>query len=166
MKEEKNLFKVFSSIADYFTYDLIEIAIKPRQTVLIFNGAYLMDKDLKQLLDITKGANQGFLYSEENIMHYALDYNEDETIPKISQPFINVLKEISEKVCACPILEFVVSDKYIKMYLDKRDLTVDDLTKYEEIFGFPNEGTLMLHTQRPYLLFVNTEYDLKGEEND
>lgn len=161
-----NLYDVFKKIDDKFTYDLIEISVKPRNTTLIFKGAYLMDVDLKELISMTEKANQGFVYVEDETIHYAINYNEDESIPEVSLPFIKILEEISERVCACPILEFIISDKYIKMFLDKRDLTVTDLLEYEDIFGEHSNGTLMLHTQRPYLLFVNAHYDIDGEEND
>lgn len=162
---ETSLYKIFEEINDKFKYDMIEISVKPRQIVLMFKGTYLMKDDLTELVKMTEKANNGFLYSEEGGLCYAIDYNEDESVPDISLPFLDILKEISERVCACPILEFVISDKYIKMFLDKRDLTVTDLLEYEDIFGENSNGTLMLHAQRPYLLFVNAHYDI-GDEND
>lgn len=161
---KKKVFKDFDEINNLFASDLIEISFKVGQVILMFNGAYLNNDDLRILTQITQRTN-AVLFSEENVLHYAIDYNEETNIPEIPSSFMEILDEIRERVCKCPILEFVVSDKYLKLYLDKKDLSVTDLLEYEDIFHFQGEGTLMLHVQRPYLLFINTDYDI-GEEDD
>ena len=76
--------------------------------------------------------------------------------------FRQIIEELSKTVCACPALEFVVSDNYIKCYIDKPNIVLSDLIKINKIFDA--DGILELNGQRAYVLFVRTE--LPAEVNN
>ena len=126
---------------------------------------FLKKNDIIPLRDLNRGwwtevsDNPYFVIAEENP---AIILPFKEKYPTFSNnPFLTLNKliiEISETICKCPALEIVFSGQYLKCYLDKPGLTTEDLKSYERIFD--SEGTLELHGQRPYLLFINE--DLTG----
>ena len=69
-----------------------------------------------------------------------------------------VINELSKTVCSCPALEFVLSDTYLKCYIDKPNIPLQDIAKLDKIFD--SRGILELSGQRPYVLYVKGDaYD-------
>ena len=73
-------------------------------------------------------------------------------------PFLKTIEDFAEKICTCPSLEFVITGQYMKCFLDKPGLRVEDLNHYEEILNAKGKGELELHPQRAYLFFINSSY--------
>ena len=73
------------------------------------------------------------------------------------QVLYDTIHYAADNICKCPALEIVFSNQYIKCYLDKPGLTLDDVSKYEVMFRC--KGTLELFGQRPYLLLINDVFE-------
>jgi len=69
--------------------------------------------------------------------------------------FKAVIEELAKTVCACPALEFVISGSFIKCFLDKPNILLEDVAKLDTIFD--SKGVLELNGQRPYVLYVRDE---------
>ena len=155
------LFEEFKQINEKLELDLLEISVRKHQISYIFAGSTIGLQDIETLTCLTQNYNirQSYLVvQEENFVIFTFERWEDE-----KSPFKKYIIEIGEKVCQCPALEFVVSNQYIKCFLDKGGLTVDDLVAYEKIMGV--SGTLEMAPPRPYMLFINENYYL-GELDD
>lgn len=159
-----NLFEAYNKISKIFSDNLIEISVKRHQITLEFNEKVVTLNNLNQFYEKSpKLKKDSFIASNEDSLFLACqlgdEFLEDKENQGLFTDFISITDEIFEKVCKCPVFEFVISDKYLKMYLDKQGLTTSDLETYESIFKNEGEGTLELHAQRPYLLFVNLSFE-------
>ncbi len=158
------LFEAYNKISEIFNKNLLEISVKRTQITLEFSEKVIAFEDISNFyensLDIQ---DNSFITSMDESLFLVCELSEDVLNDKEKQgvfsEFISITDDIFEKVCKCPIFEFIVSDKYIKMYLDKNGLTVSDLETYEDIFKEKGQGTLEIHGQRPYLLFVNLNFE-------
>lgn len=163
------LFKSFNEIAAIFDDSLTEISVARHRISLEFMEKMIPLYSINKFYDKAPDVkDKSFLAVNEDILFLVCELEESVLENKekqgLFQTFIKVTDEIFEKVCKCPVFEFVISDKYIKIYLDKQGLTTEDLEAYEEIFELKGEGTLELHAQRPYLLFVNIDFN-EGDSN-
>lgn len=88
-------------------------------------------------------------------MHLIIEINSDEPKAPLSMfnTFVQVIRFLADKVCKCPSLEFAISGQYLKFYLDKPGITLEELTIVEQLFN--SKCTLELGIQRPYILFIN-----------
>ena len=151
----KDLFNEIDELKKMIQSDFVEISVKQHQIDVIFKkGEPLYLKDLNELyirMNIGLETKEPYIVSFEDEIHYIIP---DIQVSEETQPYIfmKVIQKLAEHICQCPSLEYVVSSFYVKCYLDKPGLYVEDLKKYDEIMG--NNGTLELHTQRPYLLYV------------
>lgn len=165
-----DLFNSFKSINEILEGELLEISVRRHQISYIFGGNSIGLKDIKTLIDTMKKyeINSSYLtVQDDNYVFITFEgwYKNSETDGRyIDNVFKMYIDEIADKICTCPALEFVVSAQYIKCFLDKGGLTVDDLSSYEELMGA--KGSLELTPQRPYLLFINENYYLEEETND
>lgn len=159
----KQLFDSFNQISEIFNNNVVEISVKRHQISLELNQKTILLQDIDKFYNQVKVLQDSFIATNEDSLFIVCGLSEgvleDTDMQGLFKDFISVTEEIFEKVCKCPVFEFVVSDKYIKIYLDKQGLTTEDLNAYEEIFQLKGEGTLELHPQRPYLLFVNTNIE-------
>lgn len=159
----KQLFDSFNQISEIFNNNVVEISVKRHQISLELNQKTILLQDIDKFYNQVKVLQDSFIATNEDSLFIVCGLSEgvleDTEMQGLFKDFISVTEEIFEKVCKCPVFEFVVSDKYIKIYLDKQGLTTEDLNAYEEIFQLKGEGTLELHPQRPYLLFVNTNIE-------
>ena len=158
------LFKSFNEIAVIFGDSLAEISIARHRISLEFQEKMLLLQNINSFYEkMPEVKENSFFAVNEDILYLVCELNEavlqDKEKQGLFKSFIEATDEVFERVCKCPVFEFVVSDKYIKIYLDKQGLTNEDLEAYEDIFKLKGEGTLELHAQRPYLLFVNIEFE-------
>lgn len=159
-----NLFKTFKKISELFDDNITEISVKRHQIALEFNEKAILLHSLNQFYkESPKFKEDSFIASNEGSLFLVCQISEDVLNDSEKQglfkDFISITDEIFDKVCKCPVFEFVLTDKYLKMYLDKQGLTTKDLETYESIFKEEGEGTIELHAQRPYLLFVNINFE-------
>lgn len=152
------LFNEFKKISERLELELLEISVRQHQISYIFAGSTIGLQDIETLTCITQQYNvrQSYLLTaqEENFIICTFEKWEDE-----NSPFKKYIMKIAENVCQCPALEFVVCGQYVKCFLDKGGLTVDDLVAYEKVMG--TSGTLEMTPPRPYMLFINENYYLE-----
>lgn len=157
------LFEAYNKISKIFNDNLIEISVRRHEITLEFDEKIVLLDNINHFYKKSPITEGSFIASNEDSLFLVCklddDILEDKEKQGLFKDFISITNEIFEKVCKCPVFEFIISDKYIKMYLDKQGLTTSDLEAYETIFKEEGEGTLELHVQRPYLLFVNVNFE-------
>jgi len=157
------LFEAYNKISKIFNDNLIEISVRRHEITLEFDEKIVLLDNINHFYEKSPIKEGSFIASNEDSLFLVCKLDDDILENKEKQglfkDFISITNEIFEKVCKCPVFEFIISDKYIKMYLDKQGLTTSDLEAYETIFKEEGEGTLELHVQRPYLLFVNVNFE-------
>lgn len=157
------LFEAYNKISKIFNDNLIEISVRRHEITLEFDEKIVLLDNINHFYKKSPIKEGSFIVSNEDSLFLVCklddDILEDKEKQGLFKDFISITNEIFEKVCKCPVFEFIISDKYIKMYLDKQGLTTSDLEAYETIFKEEGEGTLELHVQRPYLLFVNVNFE-------
>lgn len=142
--------------------DLTEISVVDKEIALVFvntnvfninNGIGLLVEDplIKNDVDVYLATD------DKNMRIYVTGYNES-TSKSAFHTFIKVFNKVSDIICTCPMLEYAISPLYLKIYLDKPGLSVQQLIELEEFFNA--KCTLELHN-RPYALFI-----LDGVLND
>ena len=122
--------------------------------ILFKKDVPLYIQDLNKILariQVAHEFDKPYVITFEEEVHYIIPNIQDikNTKPHV---FMKVIREMAEEICQCPSLEFVVSPFYVKCYLDKPGLYLEDVQKYDDILK--DNGTLELHTQRPYMLYV------------
>ena len=150
----EKLFSDFKKINDICSNDLVEISVKQHQITLMFDTSLLYFSGIEKLPYLSNGFITTFgdnLFITIEVTESTKEIYKEEYYKN----FFDVIRIFAEKICQCPSLEYVVSNQYIKCFLDKTNLTVNDLKTYEDVLGA--EGQLELHPQRAYLLFINTE---------
>lgn len=65
----------------------------------------------------------------------------------------DIMSSIADCICQCPSLEMTVTDQYAKVYLDKPNIKVKDISELDTVMGA--EGTLQTGEQRAYVLYLN-----------
>lgn len=148
--------------------NILEISIRQGQIVIIFEKDLISLNAFKDLSKMAiqktsstllpKYASIGFIGENTALVINTNSLQSDQF------HFSNVFKVLHEaieyaanNICKCPALEIVFSDQYIKCYLDKPGITLDDIEKYEKMFNL--KGTLELFGQRPYLLLINDNFE-------
>ncbi len=161
MKTKDKLFNVFNGLrGDLEENSILEISVKQDQISLLLKEPMLNFKDFSIINDyIEKGDVYTILTQEQ--LYVMID--DPVFSEKTSSPFaylMQIIQKMAEEICTCPVLEYSVTDTYIKCFLDKPGLKIDDLHKYEEILEVVDDAELELHTQRPYLLFINMNQNI------
>lgn len=160
VKMTYDVFDMFDSVSEFLegAY-LTEISLKQNQITLTFDKDILRLSSIKLLLefieDLIPSDNNGYFTSLNDIPMIVIPDIKFTGLTQKNNVFMvmmDLITKIAEKICTCPSLEIVFSSNYLKCYLDKPGLTVNDLREYEKLFDL--EGSLELHAQRPYLLFV------------
>lgn len=158
----EDLFNSFQEIDEKINGDVLEISVKQHQVTISLQESLAYFNDINTLLKMYTSDNS-FITSRNDIIYITFsDINRDDLISEENDfyLFMKIIEEMSDKICACPSLEFIISKEYIKCFLDKPGLRANDLIKYEEILGAKGKGELELHPQRPYLLFINENLEV------
>ena len=151
----QKLFKDFINLNEVFDGQLLEISVKQHQIVLLFNESVYFN-DLERILKNSEDYTESYISIYENYLCVIVGgFSDDLNKQNEFYNFLLVIRKMSQEICQCPALEYVVSAQYIKCYLDKTGLGIEDLIKYEEILGAKDKGELEMHPQRPYFLFIN-----------
>lgn len=161
MKTKDKLFNIFNVLrGDLEENSILEISVKQDQISLLLKEPMLNFKDFSIINDyIEKGDVYTILTQEQ--LYVMID--DPVFSEKTSSPFaylMQIIQKMAEEICTCPVLEYSVTDTYIKCFLDKPGLKIDDLHKYEEILEVVGDAELELHAQRPYLLFINMNQNI------
>lgn len=154
------LFNSFNQINEKCDNKLLEISVKKTQITFIFNDSLIFFPNFSSFFDkMSYNPEESFItsYDEKINVTFGGVYENKIDEDNIFYPFMNVITKFADEICACPSLEYIISGLYLKCFLDKPGISVDDLKKYETILEAEGKGGLELHPQRPYLLFVNEE---------
>lgn len=156
------LFKQVDLINKMLDGQLLEISVRQHQITLVLKEPFIYLSNVFNLLGKIDVQNDGsFISSKDDVMYLVignLNFQEMEQ-QTLFYVFMKVISEMAEKVCTCPSLEYVVSEQYIKCFLDKPGLDIETLSKYEEVLHAKGKSELELHPQRPYLLFINEDWE-------
>lgn len=128
-----------------------EISVHKGQIGIHFTGSNLVFiEDIKNIEKIAKVESTDVSTFDGELY---LSFREIEG--DIKNPFgmfLKTLSDISDIVCTCPALEIMITDSYIKCYIDKPNVELKNLAKLDNVFQA--EGVLELLHQRPYVLYV------------
>ena len=164
-----DLFKSFDEIqARRKDVKILEISLRQNQILIIFEKDLIPLNAFDDLSNMVRKAVRECVapkyssigYIGENpalIIDTHVFKSDVHTFSTTFQVLDDTINYIANKICRCPALEIVFSNQYIKCYLDKPGITLDDIRKYEEIFRL--KGTLELFGQRPYLLLINDNFE-------
>ena len=154
--DSDTMFKTFLKIADIIPRSHVkEISVKQHQIVLRLDSKVFCLADALSIThDIMVDPSSTYVTEFEGEFRLIIDDIPDDIAHLNSdfKPLVEVIRYMSEHICTCPMLEYVLSDMYIKCYLDKPGLKLEDIKKLEELFK--SQCTLELTGQRPYALFV------------
>lgn len=154
------MFSAFDKLND-FKKDgekILEISVYQNQVTFTFesgNIVYLdILSDIEKIIDPIKITDITFFEDRLRASCRDLSELEPQNGVVVKNPlclFKYVVTQISELVCKCPALEFVVSETFIKCYIDKKNIPLNNLIKLDELFD--SEGVLELGLQRSYVLY-------------
>lgn len=163
MKTQK-LFEDFYKLNTILEGRLVEISVRQHQIALVIDKTFKLSL-IERFMSSIPSLDEAFLTFHDDHLYLIVEEINSKDIVNTQSLFYNFMKVIgimSEEICQCPALEYVISSQYIKCYLDKNGLTVSDLEKYEEILESDVPAEIELHPQRPYVLFINMEVDDNG----
>lgn len=153
----REVFEDFKAVNNKLSVDIIELSIKKSRINFEFKDASILySKVILELLDDPLVA-QDILYMTafDGVVKITIDTNAIplDQIPEDSlfKDFFDLIDELGEHVCKCPSLEYVVSDKYVKVFVDKPSMDLKSLNDLKKVFD--SEFTFELNKQRPYILF-------------
>ena len=164
-----DLFKSFNDIQHRRSdVKILEISIRQGQILIIFEKDLIPLRALMDLSEMVRVKESSSLLSKYSSIGFIgenpsliIDVNNFKSdlfkFSDIFQVLIDTIEYAADNICKCPALEIVFSDKYIKCYLDKPGITLEDVSKYEQMFN--SKGTLELFGQRPYLLLINDNFE-------
>lgn len=158
----ETMFGLYKEIEDYMPdSDLVEISVRQHQISLCLKNLdmiYLSDT-LSLSHDTLVNPKNTYITINEKEYYIIIENIEDEVMPSSKfAKFVQVIRYMAEHICQCPALEFAISPYYIKCFLDKPGIKLAEIQKLEELFG--EECSLELSVNRPYALFLNTNFDL------
>jgi hypothetical protein len=154
----RKVFEDFKAINNKLSVNIKELSIKKSRINFEFKDAsVLYSYVLLELLDdplvesdiLYMTAFDGVVKLTIDTTVISLDQIPEDSLFK---DFFDLIDELGEHICKCPSLEYVVSDKYLKVFIDKPSMDSKSLNNLEKVFdsGF----TFELNKQRPYILFT------------
>lgn len=153
------LLELFNEINELSDNTIIEMSIKKSRINFEFqDGSLIYSKIIIGLLkDPLIREDNLYITNWENSIRLTCDtthLTKPSDIPRKSlfKEFFNLIEELGDHICQCPSLEYVVGENYVKIYIDKPSMGIDDLKNLQKVFG--QEFTLELTKQRPYCLFI------------
>ena len=155
----KDLFKQTKVISELLNGELLEISVRQHQVTISVKEPMLSLPYVKEILNSAKNSSDSFVSTKNDVLYFTIGGLSKKIGKKnVFYPFIDIITSFADNICACPSLEFIISNQYMKCFLDKPGLKVSDLMDYEDILEAEGKGELELHPQRPYLLFINEEF--------
>lgn len=158
------LFQLFNDINKLSDDNIVEMSIKRSRVNFEFkDGSLIYSKIVIGLLqDPLIQEDNLYITNWENSIRLTCDtthLTKSSDIPKKSlfKEFFNLIEELGDHICQCPSLEYVIAENFVKIYIDKPSMSIDDLKNLEKVFG--QSFTLELTKQRPYCLFIEGKSD-------
>lgn len=151
---KKKIFQSFDSVNQQMEETLLEVSVKHSRIQFCFDGKISLSDCLK-LHEFYDMFGVQDIMAFDNMLYVEIKQNEDFESKKVND-FYKLILELREVLCSCPMLEFVVSDTYIKIFLDVPHVTVENLVKVDELLS--DTGIVEVTAlPRPYLLYVRTD---------
>ena len=151
---------IFNKILKLTHNSLLEISIKKSRVNFEFKESNLIH--IRDIIDLLTDEfiDEDYLYLTALGDNIHLTYecgdkvmHNDIPVNSLFKDLFDLLEEVGEHICQCPALEYVISENYIKVFIDKPNIESNDLYNLKQVFG--QEFTLELQKQRPYCLFLN-----------
>lgn len=161
-----DLFTQTKLIDELLGGQLLEISVKQHNITISITEPLIYLPYAKKLLslinDLDGVLEKSFISIHNDIIYFTFEKLSSEDIKEESPLylFMKTIEEFADKICTCPSLEFIISNQYLKCFLDKPGLTVKSLSDYEDVLNAKGKGELELHPQRPYLLFINENFEV------
>lgn len=154
----RKVFEDFNAVNNKLSVNIKELSIKQsRINFELKDGFVLYSNVVLELLDDPL-VEPDILYitAFDGVIKLTIDINAIslDQIPEDSlfKDFFDLIDELGEHICKCPSLEYVVSDKYLKVFIDKSSMDLKSLKDLEKVFN--SDFTFKLDKQRPYILFA------------
>lgn len=153
----KKAIDLFSVLNDGMENNIREISVKQSMITISFeNESILSMTDLQKIDNFCDAFSVTNITAFQDMIHVHFDGLSENLIEENDRcplaylyKIILILRDI---LCTCPALEYVISNDYVKIYIDLPNIHVKDLNGLEELFK--SEGVLEINNQRPYVLYV------------
>ena len=153
----RKVFEDFKTVNNKLSVNIKELSIKQSRINFEFKDASVLYSNvlLELLEDSLVESDILYITAFDGVVKITVDTTAIslDQIPEDSlfKDFFDLIDELGEHICKCPSLEYVVSDKYLKVFIDKSSMDLKSLNDLEKVFdsGF----TLEFNKQRPYILF-------------
>ena len=154
----KKAFHALSELNSQLENNIVEISVKSSQMVLSFDEDYIIRRpDILTIdsLDTILSISYITCFNDKIFVTFE---GLDDSIMKAStcshlQNIYAIISMLREELCSCPALEFIISEQYLKIFLDIPNVQVSNM--FHLNVEFSQDGFLELGADRPYLLYIN-----------
>lgn len=153
----KKMLDYFYVLNNEIVNNIREISVKQSVIAISFeDGGALFMSDLTKIDNFCEVLSVTNITAFQDMIHVHFDgLREDLAEGNDKCPlifFYQIILILRDILCTCPALEYVISNDYVKVYIDLPNIHVKDLNGLEELFK--SEGILEINNQRPYVLYV------------
>ena len=164
----EKLFSCFDYINEGLENRILEVSIKHTQMVFCFeymSSITISDlervNNLSPLLSISRITTfQDIIFVHFENLEKTLALQSADTIKDVELKrrhqalfeLFDLISHLRDILCTCPNLECVISENYIKVFIDVPNVTVSQVYKVNELLE--TDGMFELDSQRPYILYV------------
>ena len=158
----KKAFAAIKHINDLLNNKVIEISIKRSQFELTFEDcAIITIEDLNSLSSVF-GESIHFsdvtCFNERLFVSYrGLDdsFMDDKNVTYVFKDIYKIIMILRDELCTCPALECVLSQEYIKVFIDVPNIQLSNIVSVSDILD--QDPFFEFGADRPYLLYINEE---------
>lgn len=150
----KKILDIVENIKSPLESDLLEISIKKTDISFCFNNQ-ITYHDISTLNQLSNSISITNITSFEDMLFVNFENLSETLIVSEAEGVLslyNIIYKLADVLCTCPALQFVVSDLYIKVFIDLPNVTVQNLAEVDKLFD--SQGVLELNNARPYVLYV------------
>lgn len=153
----KEMFEDFNKINEKLDNKIVELSVKQSRITLSFDDMSLLKiDDIEKINSISRNFSVSEITAFQDVLHiHFSDLSEenlsDKDICSLAN-FYRVILILRDNLCTCPALEYIVSEDYLKIFIDLPNIKVKDVSNLDQLFNA--EGFLELNIQRPYVLYV------------
>lgn len=156
-------FESVENLSKKLDNNINEIYVRKTQMLFTFEDETIISyNDLTTLANMDKILGCTDITSFNNMIFVGFrnlnqELMQNEEINENLRNLYDIIGVLYEHVCQCPALEFVVSNQYLKVFLDSPNIHVSNLYALNNIFH--QDPFIELGSDRPYLLYIK-ESDL------
>ena len=154
----RNLLSNVEKINSELDNDILEISVKQSRMSMSFQDMSILSfKDFRVLDSYCNILSISEVTAFSDVLHVHFSNLSYDMLKEYQgkcplMELYDLIFKLQDVLCTCPALEYVVSDAYVKVYIDLPNVHVKDVAKLDEIFS--SEGVLEINNQRPYVLYV------------